>query len=93
MQTTAALNPDDLHRLLRDAPHNEAVAARFAEIEQLSAAFLTDHLVAAGRPADEAGLRARMAVEVIDALVHGTAIAEPGGVDEAVRVVIAVLDG
>ncbi len=93
VQTTAALNPDDLHRLLRDAPHNEAVAARFAEIEQLSAAFLTDHLVAAGRPADEAGLRARMAVEVIDALVHGTAIAEPGGVDEAVRVVIAVLDG
>ena len=93
VEVSADLNPDDLHRLLRDAPHNDAVAERFAEIEELSAAFLAEHLRRTGHDAAQAELRARMAVEIVDALVHGTAIGAPGGIDEAVRVVTAVLDG
>ncbi len=93
VETSADLNPDDLHRLLRDAPHNDAVAERFAEIEAFSTAFLADHLRRHGRSPAEAELRARMAVEIVDALVHGEAITRPGGTDEAVRIVTAVLDG
>ena len=88
----AAMNPDDLHRLLRAAPHNDAVAERFAAIEAQSAAFLAGHLERLGHPPDAAHLRARIAVEIIDALVHGEAITEPGGLDEAVRAVAAVFE-
>ena len=93
VETSAALNPDAIHRLLRDAPHNDAVAERFAEIEAFSAAFLADHLRRHGHPSAQAELRARMAVEIVDALVHGEAISRPGGIDEATRIVTAVLDG
>lgn len=50
IETSVALNPDSLHTLLRDAPHNDDVVDRFAAFRVEMSDVLATHLIALGPP-------------------------------------------
>ncbi|MEM8708086.1 MAG: hypothetical protein AAGE98_16605, partial [Actinomycetota bacterium] len=90
-ETSVALNPDSLHTLLRDAPHNDDVVERFAAFRLEMSDVLATHLIALGHPEDRATLRARLVFDLVDQFSHGETIDEPGADDEVIRIVAGAL--
>ncbi|HLU72059.1 MAG TPA: TetR/AcrR family transcriptional regulator [Nonomuraea sp.] len=94
VECVAALHADrpELHRLLFDqAPRTPELVARFREAERRMADALSVELARLGVP--DPGVTALLAVQGVEAQVHGALLDDPGHLDAIVRLWVRALGG